>query len=51
MIHRGVAEIAEKTGRDEMCKLRNMRDKLLVDSAHKFLLVLNSLRTRRLCGE
>jgi hypothetical protein len=31
MIHRGVAEIAEKTGRNDMCELRSTRDKLLGD--------------------
>jgi len=46
-----VAEIAEKTGRNEKCELRNVRDKLFGDSAGKLLLVLNSLRPRRLCGE
>ncbi len=51
MIHRGVAEIAEKTGMNKKCYLHNMRDKRLGESACKLLLVLNSLRPRRLCGE
>jgi hypothetical protein len=51
MIHRRVAEIAEKTQRNEMCERRNVRDKLFSDFAYKVLPLLNSPRPRRLCGE
>jgi hypothetical protein len=51
MIHRRVAEIAERIARRSLCELRNVRNKLLCDFACKVLLLLNSLRPPRLCGE
>jgi hypothetical protein len=51
MIHRRVAETAEKIARKALCELRNVRNKLFYGFACKVLLLLNSLRPPRLCGE
>jgi hypothetical protein len=51
MIHRRVAEIAERIARKAMCELCNVRQKLLDDYACKVLSLQNSLRPPRLCGE